>query len=1421
MTASEDVKVDVVLLTTLEFEYEAVRSHLSEPQDHIDTNGNRYLIGTLPGGRCRVSLAMTGPGAAATAFTRAAITSFRPSALILTGVAIGLTPEVSVGDLVVVTDVYADTNETLEDGNHGAPRSWAMSHALQRDAREVAHEAGWTWLLSEAVDDVPAVHFKPSASAGVAPNLSDDTREAERVAARYGDAAVFDAESARVVEAAHHQDFHRTIIVRGVSDRAGARRDADNADNQRIVMTRAAAFVIAVAERIAEAHGNELSAGSSPYRGLAAFGEEDTAVFFGRASATDELAAMVLDQRFVAVVGRSGSGKSSLVYAGLIPHLRRLEWVTAAFRPLPDVPAPIALAGSLLSLLPPALEQSGTSVNQSAVAEALVEGRAADVVGDVLAAAKARGLLVCVDQFEELVAWREKAAEELVDLLVQLATSPAAVHVVLTMRTETLDVIINRLGLGDLTRNSVFFVQPMSARQLRAAIEEPVRSTGITFEPGLVERILDAATDAPAALTLMQFALTRLWDEQDQQQMTHHVYDKFNGFVGALATYAEQVWERDLDKTQRKDAPRLLVQLVRPDADDFVRRTARERELAPELIPLARHLATTRLLVIGTDANNELTIDLAHAALATHWQRLRDWMAEEREFRAWQEDLRENIRRQELLHGNRLADAVRRLDKQPREISINERNFILTSKRRRRMVRTGRQSLLAFILALLAIATTSVFILGQKTGELEDQVRHNAAQGLINQARDRIGNAPDSAALLSVAAYRSSHDPTVLANLASEYQRYRTTDQLVNPKVGQVLDLAASSDGRTIAVAGLDGAALIRLGNQATTIKSYDRDVRRIALSQDGQLLATANDLGRIELIRANGSRIVLREGGPQADLPTTLRFDDQGDRLLAKLSVGGLVVWDVVRREQLRVPDAIEYPPAAPTSVWFGPDGQSIVVVTRQDVTLWPLSEGGEPRQVTTLTESGTAIVAGDGRTAVTCEYATFTYWDLTTVQEQTSKTIPNAFCPGVNQRAIDRHAQATTVFSSPESGSHPRESVWLIDRTSDRMARTTVPTPAGPGATVAPWLTTTASGSRIIAAVGTGVAVVNVPTNRLAPINALDSVSPLFSPDLRYALTATSPTRQTLDLWDTKTGDRLASDPKRQGVRPLWFNANSTRLIALTPENEHLLIFELPTLRVINTIDLPTEMRQNRERFPGRFAYACATSLRSPDDVAVLYAGLVIRLDAHSGIVSGQPLRLWRQDAELGRLADTVSCQGRPNTAQLAFDAGASVELWNLDRGSRQLIPVKNLGKISSLRFSLDGRQLAISGFAGAVGVWDTQLGLEIEQPRQVVSANLGVEVKGFPVRDQLLVRGESVLRMWDLEEDAATVDIETITPESSAIAPNGGNLLYWGLAGVTDMPLDPAQWANHLCRVVDRDLTDAERQDLPPGSDAGPTC
>jgi hypothetical protein len=443
-----------------------------------------------------------------------------------------------------------------------------------------------------------------------------------------------------------------------------------------------------------------------PYRGLRPFREEDAPFFFGREAFTTRLAEAAEQHTLVAVVGASGSGKSSVVRAGLVPHLRCGDsghvWDIATL--VPGERPLHALAAALLPLLEPEMTETDRLVEVGKLASYLAEGHVAlrDVVARTLDKQPGTDrLLLVVDQWEELytLSREEQTRRRFLDEVLE-ATAAGSLSVVLTLRGDFFGHALGYRPLTDRLQNAVVNLGPMTREELERAVEAPVHKVGLTFEPRLVERILDNVGEEPGNLPLLEFALTELWEERHGGQLLHAAYEAMGAVQGAIARRAEEVFAR-LTPLEQEAAQRVFLQLVRPgEQTEDTRRRATFAEVGEAVRPVVQQLADARLVVTGHDqAANEETIEVAHEALIRTWSRLRGWLDADREFLLWRQRLRTDLADWErtgrdegtLLRGAPLVEAQRWLAERPDDLSPAERSFIQESLALREREREARE----------------------------------------------------------------------------------------------------------------------------------------------------------------------------------------------------------------------------------------------------------------------------------------------------------------------------------------------------------------------------------------------------------------------------------------------------------------------------------------------------------------------------------------------------------------------------------------------------------------------------------------------------------------------------------------------------------------------------------------------------------
>jgi formylglycine-generating enzyme required for sulfatase activity len=467
----------------------------------------------------------------------------------------------------------------------------------------------------------------------------------------------------------------------------------------------------------------------SPYRGLFAFRPEHAPLFFGREQFTAQLAQAVESRPFVAVLGASGSGKSSVVFAGLAPALDNSgPWLFSTFRPGDD--PFMGLAHALVPLIEPdlsAIKQIGEARD---LAARLREGRTplSDYLHHIHATSPDHRLLLIADQFEELYTLTRDPATRhaFLDLLLstlqsshsQFNTQNSKFKTILTLRADFLGQASLYRPFADALQGTTELLGPMTRAEMTAAIEKPAELRGVSFEANLVERLLDDVGQEEGSLPLLEFALDELWQRQRQRLLTHVAYDEIGGVRGALSRHADKVY-RNLPLEEQERARRIFVQLVNPGAGtEDTRRLASRAELEQNW-PLVARLASERLVVTNQAENKQDTVEVVHEALIRHWGQLRQWLEQDRDFLAWLHGLRTDLARWQagsgsLLQGASLAVAGEWLAKRAADLNQTEQAYITASLAQRHKQEQRRRWLLAgAVAAAVVMAALAVFSFAQ------------------------------------------------------------------------------------------------------------------------------------------------------------------------------------------------------------------------------------------------------------------------------------------------------------------------------------------------------------------------------------------------------------------------------------------------------------------------------------------------------------------------------------------------------------------------------------------------------------------------------------------------------------------------------------------------------------------------------------
>jgi WD40 repeat protein len=659
-----------------------------------------------------------------------------------------------------------------------------------------------------------------------------------------------------------------------------------------------------------------------PYQGLAAFEPEQADWFFGRTRLVQRLLDRITRLPLIGLFGASGSGKSSLLRAGLLGTIATDDKMSARWRTLLMTPTdhPLdALAETVAKL-------SGQEIDR--VRAELAAGPAAlDVlVRNVLAAgpAQTRALLV-VDQFEEVftLCADEHERSQFIDALLDATTGPhSRITVVLGVRADFLAHVTAYPRLLDaLADEAQLLVGPVSAADLREIVTRPAARVRLSVEPDLITTVLADAADQPGALPLVSHAMLETWHRRTDATLTLAAYQASGGVRGALAQTAERV-HADLDTERQAVARQVFLRLTAVgDGTEDTRRPISRGELdglADESViaDLLARLAEARLIVLGDG-----TVNVAHEALIRAWPRLHRWLTDDRASltlhrritdaaQTWQSLDRDPGA---LFRGAQLYGAHAWAQDHPRELNQLEAAFLRASQaqaeaeadRDRRRARLLRR-LVAGMSVLLVLALLGGAVAVQQGREARRQQRMAVAEELSLRARSLLATDPDLAGLLAVEAHRLS--PSVQtrgAVLSAAAARRHLRLNVGGPPI-QSLDFNA--DHTLLAAAG--GDAAIRLwdpvrGGTVATLSGHAGTTMKVAFNADGSRLAsTARDAS------AAGSVIVWDMGTrrqvtrlDESKLTVGMAFSADGTKVAVGVADGAVAVHDLVTRQRRLLP--------------------------------------------------------------------------------------------------------------------------------------------------------------------------------------------------------------------------------------------------------------------------------------------------------------------------------------------------------------------------------------------------------------------------------------------------------------------------------------------------------------------------------------
>jgi WD40 repeat protein/class 3 adenylate cyclase len=557
----------------------------------------------------------------------------------------------------------------------------------------------------------------------------------------------------------------------------------------------------------------------NPYKGLRAFAEDDAEDFFGREVLAEHLVERLGQMRFLAVVGPSGSGKSSVVRAGLVPRLRKgalpgserwtvIEMLPGAY-PLEELEAALLRGADSAPVgLLEQLEQDERGLLRAA--KRLIVGEESE-------------LLLVVDQLEEVFTLVEDEARrtQFLALLERAVSDPhARLRVVVTLRADFYDRPLLYSGFAELLRDYVEALVPLKPDEFERAIAGPAERVGARFEPGLLAELVTDVSDEPGALPLLQYALTELYERREGSTLTAAAYREIGGISGALAGRAEEI-HGGLGEHAQEAARQLFLRLVTlgEGAEDTRRRVERTELASMEvdqdaLEQAIQEFGAWRLLSFDRDPRSGTpTIEVAHEALMREWGRFRRWIDSGREqvrlhrrlataAREWEAADREasyllrgsNLVQFELLAGESTI-ALTELEREFVEASTAANELELARQRRQnRRLRTLLAG--AVGLLVLAIIAGAIALVSRSNAQHEAKVALGRQLGAEAVSEPRI----DIAMLLARESLNLDRSPqtegTLLATLLREPA---VTGTFTVPIRDRPQEVKVAPDGKTIA----------------------------------------------------------------------------------------------------------------------------------------------------------------------------------------------------------------------------------------------------------------------------------------------------------------------------------------------------------------------------------------------------------------------------------------------------------------------------------------------------------------------------------------------------------------------------------------------------------------------------------------------
>lgn len=1158
--------------------------------------------------------------------------------------------------------------------------------------------------------------------------------------------------------------------------------------------------------------------GTCPFKGLASFEPVDADYFFGRERLVAELAGRLVGAGFLGIVGPSGSGKSSVLRAGLLPAL--------AGGVLPG-------SGGWRRLL---LRPGERPLEE--LRRVLVSG-AKDPLAEALEALPSGArLLLAVDQLEELHTACRSDAERaaFADTLARAAADPKRrAVVVVALRADFYGRFAAYPGLAELLGANQVLVGPMQASELRRAVELPAGRVGLRVESELSDALVDDVEGEPGALPLLSTALLELWQQRQDNALTLAAYRESGGVHGAVARLAEGTYARIPDGRKPIVRATMLRLVGESEGDMPVRRRAPLAELELErdgdVADVLSTLADNRLVTVG-----EASVEVAHEALLREWPRLREWIEEDTEGRR----LRRHITQAatewdaagrdqgELYRGARLAAALDWTADHALDVNELERQFVTESREAaeaetRHVRRSNRRlrGLLGGIAVLLAVAVAGGIFAAIQRGQARDAETAQFVQRLGAQAL--VEEDLDLSLLLARQAVAIDDSPQTRGYLLATLQRSPAAIGIMHGRRDDVLRcIAITPDGNTLAVGGsstgvrfFDARTYEQIGDPLPVKGAL---VESLSFSPSGQTLAIGGD-HTVRLIDARTREPLAQTaiGG----VATRMAFTKDGSQLVVLFPPGDahdlgnsdaqITILDAATLEGIGRPIEPGAFVGAYVGVWWAspqfalmPDDRSLLTASEDgELARWDIRT--RKKTQTWRIETGTApalAVSPDGLTAaIGIEHGV----ELVDLRSGTVRTATAALAGSPNWvlfspdgKMVVATNRDKTVTRWDVASATPLETL----RGHSNFVQQPVFSPDGET------LFTVSHDGTAIAWDIAGDRRLGRPFSfthdRDFSRNGYDGHPGRFSPDGR--LIAVGLKGQGVALWDART--------LMPAGAPLLDTGGEVKTLAFSPDGRTLAAV---TQTMLTLWDVGSRSRLREPLFVGNPAMVLAVGF-SPDGASLATASSDLGLQLRDPATGASLAPLGRA----GSASDVAFSADGALIATVPSQGGA--ELWDTaTRASIATFAGTPGNYDTSVALSPDGHFVAVGGFGRVVRVWDVRSRTLVRELDQ--GGNGAFTLEFTPDGRTLAISGfEPAASLWDVAtgtrigpqltagDRRTMIDLSTDGRQMLEVHGNGKGAVW---------DVDPESWKRRACDVANRTLTRGEWEEFLPGRSYEPAC